>query len=330
MSNTDTVCVGGASGLVGSSIVKACLEKGWHVRGTMRDAGDPGKVPYLMALPGAAARLQLVTADMATPGAFDDVTEGVDGVFIACLIPTYHGPSGKPACEMDDQQGYAEIIVPTVNGCLNILKSANRHSVKKVVICSSTSSTNPVPCPPVKNEDHWSDEAEQRGAKKYTSAAKTVMEKAAFRFAGENHLRLSVFMPSMIVGPVVMPGHVHGGLLQLIRGEAWHEQIPNNSMSMIDVRDLAALFVAAYENPAACGRYFGVYDSWHWADIYAALKEILPEMKMPEPRDGKPVTATGFDVTRRDSLGVPVRDIPTILREMIAWMQTDPFGAGAV
>ena len=71
------------------------------------------------------------------------------------------------------------------------------------------------------------------------------MEKAAFRLAGENHLRLSIILPSMIVGPVLMPHHEHKGLRQLMQGETWHERIPNDSMSMIDVRDLAALFLAA-------------------------------------------------------------------------------------
>ena len=293
----------------------------------MRNASDPGKVPYLMALPRAEERLRLFTADMAAAGAFDEFTEGVDSLFIACLVPTYHGLSGKPAGEMNDEQGYAEIIMPTVNGCLNILRSANRHGVKNVVICSSTSSTNPIPWPPVKNEvDHWSDEALQCRAKKYTSAAKTVMEKSAFRFAGENHIRMSVFLPSMIVGPVVMPGHVHKGLLRLVRGETMHKQIPNNSMSMIDVRDLAALFLAACENPHACGRYFGVYTSWHWADIYATLQKIVPDMKMPEAPKGERVAATGFDHTRKESLGVPLRDIPTILRETIEWIKAEPFG----
>jgi nucleoside-diphosphate-sugar epimerase len=325
---SQTVCVAGASGLVGSNIVKTCLARGWTVHGTMRDPADPTKAPFLQSLPGAGERLRLFPAEMDDEGSFDAAVDGVDGVFIACLIPTYFGPGGKPAKEMDDEQGYAKIIMPTVNGCLNILRSALRRDVRTVVICSSTSSTNPVPCPAVKNEvDHWSDEREQCRAKKYTSATKTVMEKAAFQFAGQNHMRMSVFHPSMIVGPVVMPGHIHEGLQKLVRGEMWHEKIPNGSMSMIDVRDLAALHVAAFDNPEACGRYFGVYDSWHWADIYAALHEILPDMKMPAPSEGERVPATGFDHTRKEGLGVPLRDIPTILREAVEWIRTDPFPA---
>lgn len=326
MDTIRSVCVAGASGLVGSNVVKACLDRGWSVRGAMRDIANPERTPYLEALPGAAERLRLFQADMANEGAFDEAVAGTDCVFIACLVPTYYGPSGKPAREMDDEQGYAEIIMPTVNGCLNILRSARKNGIKRIVICSSTSSTNPVPCPPVKNEvDHWSDEVEQCSVKKYTSATKTVMEKAAFRFAGENHMRMSVFLPTMMIGPVILPGHVSEGFRKLVRGEPWHETIPNDSVSMIDVRDLAAMFVTACESPEACGRYFGVYDSWHWSDVYTTLNEILPDMKMPAPHEGRPVPATGFDHTRKKSLGVPLRDIPTILRGTIEWMKTDPF-----
>lgn len=326
-----SICVAGASGLVGSNIVKAALARGYRVRGTLRDAASPAKAPYLKALPGADERLTLASADMADDGAFDAPVAGTDGVFIACLIPVYFGPSGKPAREMDDAQGYAEIIMPTVSGCLNIMRSAARHGVTNVVICSSTSSTNPVPAVPVKNEvDHWSDEAEQCRAKKYTSATKTVMEKAAMKFAAEHDMRLSILLPTCMFGPVVLPeqmnGNPHAWLKRLIdTGEPRHEKIPNDSTSMIHLHDLAALFLAAYENPLASGRYFGVYDSWHWQDIYAELHKILPDMKLPAPLTEPPVPATGFDFTRRDSLGVELRDISTLLRETIEWIKTDPF-----
>jgi len=323
-----TLCVVGASGLAGSNIVKAALDRGYTVHGTMRDKGAPTKAPFLKALAGAPERLTLFSADMAEEESFDEALAGADCVFIACLIPTYAGPTGKPAREMEDEQGYAEIIMPTVTGCLNIMRAAARQHVRNVVICSSTSSTNPVPPVPIKNEiEHWSDEQQQCRAKKYTSATKTVMEKAAIKFAGENDLRLSIIMPTGMFGPVILPEQMnanpHVWLQSLIDGgEGRHQQVPNNSTSMIHVHDLAALFLAAYENPNASGRYFGVYDSWHWQDIYADLQKILPDMKMPEPLADAPVPPTGFDFTRRDSLGVALRDIPTLLRETIEWIRS--------
>ena len=213
------------------------------------------------------------------------------------------------------------------------MSSAANQGIKNVVICSSTSSTNPVPPVPIKNEiDHWSDENEQCRAKKYTSATKTVMEKAAIKFAAENEQRLSIILPTGMYGPVVLPGHMNGNphvwLKSLINGEEGrHIKVPNDSTSMSHLHDLAGLFMAAYENPNASGRYYGVYDSWHWQDIYTELQKILPNMKMPEPITDPPVSPTGFDFTRRNSLGVLMRDIPTLLRQTIEWIQSDPFKA---
>ena len=326
-----TICVVGASGFAGSHIVKAALARGYTVRGTMRDRDAPGKAPYLMALPGAAERLTLHSADMADAASFEEALAGADGVFIACLVPVYFGLTGTPAREMDDAQGYTEIIMPTVDGCLNIMRAAAGQDVRNVVICSSTSSTNPVPAVPVKNEvEHWSDEAEQCQAKKYTSATKTVMEKAAMAFAGEHGMRLGILLPTGMFGPVLLPEHLernpHVWLRALIDGkEGRHQTIPNDSTSLIHLEDLAALFLAAYERPEASGRYFGVRESWHWQDIYTELHKLLPEMPMPAPLNEPPVTPTGFDTTRRDSLGVAVRDIPTILRETVEWLKSDPF-----
>jgi hypothetical protein len=48
-------------------------------------------------------------------------------------------------------------------------------------------------------------------------------------------------------------------------------------------------------------------------------------MKLPEPLTETPVPSTGFDFTRRDSLGVAVRDIPTLLRETVEWIKSGPF-----
>ena len=331
MTTKNTVCVAGASGLVGSNIVRTALERGYGVHGTLRDKTAPDKSPFLETLPGASSNLQLFSADMAEEGAFDAALAGTDCVFIASLIPTYVGPSGKPAREMDDEQGYAEIIMPTVDGCLNILRSAANQGVRNVVICSSTSSTNPIPPVPIKNEiDHWSDEKEQCRAKKYTSAAKTVMEKAAIQFAQSNDMRLSIFMPTLMLGPVVLPAHMatgaHAWLQDLINGgQPRHSTMPNDSVSMIHLHDLAAMFLAAYEDSTASGRYYGVYDSWHWQDFYAEMKKLLPDMKMPQALTEAPLPPTGFDFTRRDSLGIAIRDIPTLLRETVEWIQSEPF-----
>ena len=186
MNKSKSLCVVGASGLVGSSIVRCALEKGYVVNGTLRDKNNDEKIKYLKNLPNGK-NLILYSANMTNELDFSEPLEGVDAVFIACLIPVYKGFDGTLAKELDYERGYKEIITPTVEGCLNILRVANKQGVKNVIICSSTSSTNPILPVKLKNEvDHWSNEDFQCKERKFTSATKTVMEKAAFEFCDKN------------------------------------------------------------------------------------------------------------------------------------------------
>ena len=322
MNSAKTICVAGATGLVGANLVKAALARGYAVHGTLRDASDTERTTPLFALDGGE-RLQLFSADMHIPGDFEKAMEGCDAVFIASLIPTYKGASGKLAREMDDDQGVEEIVMPTVRGCLNILETANARGIKEAIICSSTSSTNPkVPVANKNETDHWSDAQHQYAQKKYTSAAKTVMEKAAMEYCEENGMRLSIFLPTLMLGPAVLPEHAKTGFQGMINqmlqgGEPRYKQIPNDSSSMIHVQDLASLFLAALEDPSASGRYFGVYDSWPMQEIFDVLAELMPDAKMPARLTDEKLPATSFNFTRRDSLGVSLRDIPTTLRETV-------------
>ena len=324
---TNRIAIAGASGLVGANILKSALERGYVVRGAMRQPQKAAAV--LENLPGAAERLTLFSANMDEEGAFDEVVEDVDGVFIACLIPVYRAPDGTPATELDDQRGFREIINPTVNGCLNIMRSAIRAGVRDIVICSSTSSTNPIPAVAVKNEvDHWSDADAQCAAKKYTSATKTVMEKAAMELAAAHGVRLRILLPTLMLGPMVLPAHGEEGFMgairRMLRGEKGrHDTAPNDSTSMAHVEDVAALFLAAYESPTAEGRYYAVKQSWHWNDIYRALGEIEPGMKLPQLFEGEQTTPTGFDFSRRDSLGVAMRGLPEILGDAVNWVKAN-------
>ncbi len=320
----------GASGLVGSSILREALERGYDVNGTLRNVENQERIARLKNLP-SGKNTNFFPANMSDISSLDNPLKNADAAFICCLIPTYKGFDGTPAKELNDERGYNEIIKPTVDGCLNILKTAKTNSVRNIIICSSTSSTNPSPPVLIKNElDHWSDEQEQCKSKKYTSAAKTYMEKAAFKFCAENNLRLTVFLPTGLYGPAILPEHLQHNPFLWIKsvlqgGAPRHQKVPNDSASLIHLQDLAKLFLAAYESPSASGRYFGVLKSFHWSDIYIECQKLIPEMQMPEPNSEEQVTPTQFDFRRRDSLGVKIRDFPTIMRETVDWIRSKPF-----
>ena len=141
----------------------------------------------------------------------------------------------------------------------------------------------------------------------------------------------SVRTPSSpaVIGPMVLPQHGGEGFMaalrRMLRGETGrHEATPNDSTSMAHIEDVAALFLAAYESPTAQGRYYAVRESWHWNRIYAALRDIEPSLKLPAPYEGEEAEPTRFDFTRRDSLGVPMRGIPEILAQALAWARANP------
>ena len=323
------ITVFGASGLVGSSIVRAALSKGYKVNGTMRNHNSILKSKVLKSLPNGEA-LKLFSADMSDYDTLEDPLKNSDAIFITCLVPTYFGFDGTPAKELDKNRGFKEIVLPTVNGALNILRQAKRKNIKNVVICSSTSSTNPIAPVAVKNEiDHWSDENQQYETKKFTSAAKTVMEKETIKYALKNNIRLSILLPTGLYGSAILPEHLKHNPFAWLKnclkgGPPRHTATPNESASLIHLEDLSALFLAAYENPKAQGRYFGVERSYHWQEIYAACKKLIPNMQMPTPLTEQPRPVTNFDFRRRDSLGVKIRDFQTTLSQTIQWLKSYP------
>jgi len=116
-----TVAVTGSAGFIGGWVVKQLLDKGYRVRACVRDVNDEEKTGFLKSMPGhASGRLTLHTADLDTPGCFDDVFRGCHGVAHLSHVSTY------------DDEDYVKRV------CDHIIESVNRSdSVNRVVVTSS-------------------------------------------------------------------------------------------------------------------------------------------------------------------------------------------------
>jgi len=299
-----TVAVTGASGYLGSAVVKLLLERGYKVKATVRDPSNPQKVEHLKRLPRAADNLSLFKADLLDEGCFDDV--------FACCHGVFHTASPLPYKVKDPEN---DVLKPAVAGTLNALRSCEKAGVKVVVVTSSMAAAAPRPEPALKSEKHWSDPEEQKKRGSYYGASKTLAERAAVEFLAkmpmETAFRLVRICPTLVVGPMLQPSlNTSMRFFARIATGAAHTEIKNDSMSMIDVRDCAAHHVNAYEGDYE-GRYFSLVESWPWSMIYAAVKYFNPEMELPKPmaEGTKPVRATQFDHTRMKSLGVNERSL---------------------
>ncbi len=309
-----TVAVIGCSGFVGSHVTAALLEAGHSVHGTLRDATRPGAAWLTRDLAPKAqgsAELMLFSARMRDSTALNAAMRGCDGVFF---------------CAGTERQEPATIEA-MMGGVRTTLDVAEQLGIRPVMIQSSTGSMNPPADrggePSVKSEAHWSDPLQQIGVGKYSPAAKTLMEALALRRMEESDgaLRVCIFNTSLIAGPDLgpTPGPSARFLASILNGERMADTVPDGSMSIIDVRDLAALHLAAYADDDASGRYLGLKQSWHWKDILAALGRAHAPYAPPAwPQDQHPSTPTQYDSTRRDSLGVPLRGLDAILGDVVA------------
>lgn len=317
----------GATGYVGSAVVNCLLGRGYNtVRCAMRTPEGAGWLQELCV--DGKDRVALMKIDMSsdTVGSdLDGLLEGAQSVFFCAGFETQS----------------PETIEFMRGSALNVIKAAERQKVGVVVLTSSGGSTNP---PGHKNETpkneviHWSDPEVQQQSGRFSPAAKTLMEMASLAAVGRNQQnevvddelgkkapRLCIMNPNLILGPPLRPGGVSGNSLpwvaRILRGEAMNEKVPNDSMSIIDVRDLAELHVQCAEQESASGRYFGVSRSWPWSEILDTFKAVYPAYKLPPMYEGEANVETQFDFSRRDSLGVALRPLETTVKDLVSFLQ---------
>lgn len=305
------VCVTGAAGFIASWIVKFLLQRGYTVRGTVRDPGNPKKVDHLLKLDGAKERLQLFKADLLEEGSFDSIVEGCDGVF--------HTASPVRFVVNDPQ---AEVIDPALKGTLNVLKScAKSSSVKRVILTSSVSAvvfnTKPKNPEVVVDETWFSDPDFCRELKVWYTLSKTLAEAAAWKFANENNIDMVVINPTMVVGSLLQPevNESVETILKLINGIPF----PNKAFGWVDVKDVAHAHVNAYEIASASGRYCLADRVVHYSEIARILRDLYPTLQISDKceDDGSYMLPYQISKEKAKSLGIEFTPLEVSLKETV-------------
>jgi len=153
-----------------------------------------------------------------------------------------------------------ELIKPAVDGTLRALNAAKKAGIKRVVLTSSTVAMHGGKEGLIKiNQDSWTDVHAKNVTAYFKS--KTLAEKSAWEFiknqTGEDKLELVVVNPGPIYGPTLtgnLATEAMDFFKKLITGQV--PMLPQAHSVMSDVRDVAAIHVAALENEKANGKRF--------------------------------------------------------------------------
>lgn len=284
MSENKTIVVSGATGYVAGWVVHECLERGYTVRGSARDPGNPKKVGHLTAmaekLPGT---LELFKADLLAKGAFDEACDGADAV-IHTASPFILNPK-------DAQR---DLVDPALKGTMSVLDSVNKaESVKRVVLTSSQvavygDSIDYTDKP--FTEDDWNSTS-SLDHQPYPYS-KTVAERAAWKaYEAQDRWQLTTMNPGFVLGPSLnkrIDGESNKLMSDMLRGKM-SMGAPGMHFGVVDVRDLAHAHVEGAVRDDVEGRHNLIAGHLWILEIANALRDKYGDRKLPKRTVPKPL-----------------------------------------
>jgi dihydroflavonol-4-reductase len=270
------VLVTGASGYIAGFVIKALVEQGWQVRGTIRTLARAAEVRATLRLPD----LELVACDLMSDAGWAEAMHGIERVqHIASPIP-----AGEPK-NPDD------LIIPAREGALRALRFAHAAGVKRVVMTSSMAAIayghQPGRLP--FTEADWSN-VNSLDAYAYIKS-KTLAERAARDWMAANGAGMEYVSinPAAVLGPVLGPDFSTS--LEVVKKllDGALPGLPNLGFGVVDVRDVAALHVLAMTAPGMDGERFIAQGRFMWMrEVAETLRAGLGKGARRVPTRGLP------------------------------------------
>ena len=226
-----TVLVTGASGFIGSHLVKRCLGDGYRVKALVRKGNA-----CIAAL--RASGVEVVEGDVRDAKAVDTAVRGCELVIHAAALTSDWGAK-------------QEFIDINVGGTRNVCESSIRHVVGRLVYISTSDCFDQLTLDRIDERTPYSTNASLYGATKIggTQEVWSAMRKG---------LTASILYPTWVYGPgdrTLFPL-----LADSIRKQQLFFWSRNAPMSMIYIDNLVDLTMLAATHPAAVGEAFNASD----------------------------------------------------------------------
>jgi len=246
------VLITGISGYIGSHVCKTFLEHGgFEVRGTVRNKSNPKKIEPLQRGFGDELfkKLDIVEADLTN-------AESIDKAVAGCQYIVHTAAPVFDFTKVLDNED--EILKLNEEGTLAVMKAAQKHKVKKVIITSSIAAIVGGNNKTTYTEDDWSN-LEVEGVSTYFKA-KTLGEKAAWDFVDaleeKEKFAVATINPSIVLGPNITTAFsesIDFGK-QMLMGEI--PMCPKKDIAFVDVRDVSKAHLEAVLRDDANGKRF--------------------------------------------------------------------------
>jgi nucleoside-diphosphate-sugar epimerase len=284
MEDEGTVLVTGGSGFLGGWCLVELLQRGYTARTTVRSMARERQVRANVATHvDAGDRLTVLAADLTTDDGWAEAAAGCDYVL--------HVASPFPPKQPKDPD---ELIVPARDGTLRVLRASLAAGVKRIVVTSSVAAVRNArhergaPARELTEAD-WTD-PDNLDLTPYTRS-KTIAELAAWEYMRSQGAedRLVTVQPGAIIGPVLGADRSYSlqAVERMLTGRM--PGVPHLGFSFIDVRDVAALEVAAMTAADAAGQRLIAAGEFLWlSDVARILREQLGSDARKVPRRSVP------------------------------------------
>lgn len=265
--------VTGASGFVAKHVIAQLLEATYSVVGTVRSAAKAEAVRAAvedMVGPDAAGRLTFVTCDLLDDAGWAEAFAGATAVMHVATVVYAMEPRDPSVA-----------IRPALEGTERVLSQALAAGVRRIVMTSSIATVgygHPV-TPGINrfDESHFTNIEAMKLPWAYC-IGKTRAERLSWEMARTHGLELTTIHPGMILGPT--PDGDMSVSLMAVSGllDGSMPAVPASGFSVIDVRDVAAMHLAALQNPDSIGeRYLATGPYLKLQDLAEMLREAYPD-----------------------------------------------------
>lgn len=243
------VLVTGATGIVGSNLVRTLLRASYEVRVLVRPTSD------LRSLEGLA--IELYEGDVLEPATLVPAAKGCTFVFHAAAVFAYWGHTPG------DQRDLA------VRGTRNVLEAARRTAVRRVVTTSSSVVLGSTATQLVLDEVA---QFEDSDASAYT-LSKVSQEKAAFEIGAELGLEVLAVCPTLAMGPFDYRLSPSNANIVNYLNDPFRSTFLGGC-NIVSARDVAAGHILAAERGTAGCRYVLGSENLTWHEVHSLISDL--------------------------------------------------------